>query len=227
MGYMVNLSLKGREALVVGGGEIARRKVQDLLAAKANVTLVAPRICEGIAALAEHQRIRAQWRPYRTEDIGDSFVVVAATNVNDVNVMVHRDATARNVLVNVVDVPALCTFTVPATVARGDLTIAISTDGACPSLSSILREELEGRYGPDYGELVGLFRELRSQMVALAWKGPMIREKLAEIYRDGVIELIAAGDEQGLDEFLASRLGPSLRANWVRMSFAKRSSPQE
>jgi len=206
MGYMVNLSLKGRAALVVGGGEVARRKVLDLLAAKANVTVVAPRACEGIVTLAEQGRIRAHWRPYRADDIGDAFVAIAATDDNDVNVAVSRDATARNVLVNVVDVPALCTFIVPATVSRGDLTIGITTDGGCPSLSGILREELEGRYGPEYGELVGLFSELRKRMIALAWKGPAIREKLAAIYRDGVVELIAAGDKRKLDEFLASRL---------------------
>jgi precorrin-2 dehydrogenase/sirohydrochlorin ferrochelatase len=203
---MVNLSLKGRAALVVGGGEVARRKVLDLLAAKANVTVVAPRACEGIVTLAEQGRIRAHWRPYRADDIGDAFVAIAATDDNDVNVAVSRDATARNVLVNVVDVPALCTFIVPATVSRGDLTIGITTDGGCPSLSGILREELEGRYGPEYGELVGLFSELRKRMIALAWKGPAIREKLAAIYRDGVVELIAAGDKRKLDEFLASRL---------------------
>jgi len=93
---------------------------------------------------------------------------------------------------------------VPATVHRGDLTIAITTDGGCPSLASILREELEGRYGPEYGKLVSLFSELRRRMKALAWDGPTIREKLAAIYRDGVVELIAAGDERKLDELLES-----------------------
>jgi precorrin-2 dehydrogenase/sirohydrochlorin ferrochelatase len=184
MGYMVNLSLKGREALVVGGGDIARRKVEDLLAAEARVTVVAPQICEGLAALAEQERIHAHRRPYRAEDIGDAFVAIAATDDEDLNAMVSRDATARHVLVNVVDRPALCTFTVPATVHRGDLTIAVATNGRCPALSSILREELEGRYGPEYGPLVDRFSELRTEMIALKWEGPSIREKLAGIYRE-------------------------------------------
>jgi precorrin-2 dehydrogenase/sirohydrochlorin ferrochelatase len=183
MGYMVNLSLKGREALVVGGGEIARRKVEDLLAAEARVTVVAPHICEGIEALAQQERIRAHPRPYRAEDIGDAFVAIAATDDEVLNAMVSRDATARHVLVNVVDRPALCTFTVPATVRRGDLTIAVATNGRCPALSSILREELEGRYGPEYAALVDRFSELRTEMIALKWEGPRIREKLAGMYR--------------------------------------------
>lgn len=205
MGYMVNLSLKGREVLVVGGGEIARRKVLDLLAAGARVTVVAPRICDGIVALVEQGAVQARRRPYEAEDIADVFIAIAATDDEELNAEVSREAAARNVLVNVVDRPALCTFTVPATVHRGDLTIAIATDGGCPALSSILREELEGRYGPDYGALVELFSELRRKMIALAWEGPLIREKLGGIYRDGVVELIA-GDQRRLREFLASRL---------------------
>jgi precorrin-2 dehydrogenase/sirohydrochlorin ferrochelatase len=209
MGYMVNLSLARRAALVVGGGEVAGRKIQDLLAAGASVTVVAPRACEQIVALAEEKRIRAHWRQYRTDDLGDAFVVIAATDDEDANALVARDAMVRNVLINVVDRPALCTFTVPATVCRGDLTIAVATEGKCPALSSILREELEGRYGPEYGELVKLFGELRNRMIALAWKGPSIREKLAAIYRDGILAMIASGDEKRLHEFLTSRLGPS------------------
>jgi siroheme synthase-like protein len=145
MGYMVNLVVEGREALIVGGGEIASRKVEDLLAAKARVTLVAPGVCEKIEALAD--RIQLHRRPYEPGDIGDAFVVIAATDDEALNAAVSRDCAARNVLVNVVDRPALCTFTVPATVHRGDLTIAIATNGRCPALASILREELEDRYG--------------------------------------------------------------------------------
>ena len=207
MGYMVNLSLDGRAVLVVGGGEIARRKVEDLLAARARVTVVAPQVCEGIVALAGQERVRVHARPYQSGDIGDAFVVIAATDDEDLNAAIFRDATGRNVLINVVDRPALCTFTVPATVHRGDLTIAIATEGRSPAFSGILREELEGRYGPEYGALVELFGDLRKKMIALGWQGPAIREKFAAIYRDGVVEIIAAGDEYRLREFLASRLG--------------------
>lgn len=207
MGYMVNLSLEGRGALVVGGGEIARRKVEDLLAARARVTVIAPEICPGIAALAEQQRIRAYCRPYQAGDIGDAFVVIAATDDEALNAAVGNEAKDRNALVNVVDRPAHCTFTVPATVHRGALTIAIATDGLSPAFSGILREELEGRYGPEYGALVELYGGLRGKMIALGWKGPEIREKLAAIYRDGIVELIASGDADRVNRFLASRLG--------------------
>jgi precorrin-2 dehydrogenase / sirohydrochlorin ferrochelatase len=207
MSYMVNLSLDGQTALVVGGGEVARRKVEDLLLAKARVTVVAPQICAGIVALAAQSDVRAHARPYQSSDISESFIVIAATDDEDVNAEVAWDCMAHNVLVNVVDRPALCTFTVPATVHRGDLTIAVATEGRSPAFSGILREELEGRYGPEYGRLVELFGELRKKMIALGWNGSTIREKLALLYRDGIVDLVRAGETSRVREFLAAKLG--------------------
>jgi len=158
MSYLVNLALEGRAAVVVGGGEVAARKVQDLLAAKANVTVIAPKLCDAIVALAGEKRIVAHGRPYRTGDLAGAFVAIAATDDEGLNARISKAAAAQNVLVNVVDRPALCTFTVPATVRRGDLTIAIATEGRCPVLAGVLREELEARYGPEYAELVGPVR---------------------------------------------------------------------
>jgi precorrin-2 dehydrogenase/sirohydrochlorin ferrochelatase len=197
MSYLVNLALEGRAAVVVGGGEVAARKVQDLLAAKAHVTVIAPRLCDGIVALADEKRIVAHGRPYRAADLAGAFVAIAATDDEGLNARVAADAAAMNVLVNVVDRPALCTFTVPATLRRGDLTLAVATEGRCPALAGILRAELEERYGPEYAELAGLFGEARKKMIELGWDGRRIRETLAGIYR--------AGDRGLLDEFLTRR----------------------
>jgi precorrin-2 dehydrogenase/sirohydrochlorin ferrochelatase len=202
MSYLVNLTLEGRAAVVVGGGEVAARKAQDLLAANANVTVIAPQLCDQIVALADQNRIAAYGRPYRTGDLSGAFVVIAATDDEGLNARISEDAVAINVLVNVVDRPALCTFTVPATVHRGDLTLAISTEGRCPALAGILREELEQRYGPEYAELVGLFGELRKRMIELGWDGRRIRETLAGMHRNGAVERIAAGHRDLMNEFV-------------------------
>jgi precorrin-2 dehydrogenase/sirohydrochlorin ferrochelatase len=194
MSYLVNLALEGRAAVVIGAGEVAARKVQDLLAAKAHVTVIAPHLCDGIVALADEERIVAHGRPYHTGDLAGAFVAIAATDDEALNARVAADAAAINVLVNVVDRPALCTFTVPATLRRGDLTIAIATEGRCPALAGILREELAERYGPEFAELAGLFGEVRKKMIELGWDGRRIRETLAGIYR--------AGDRRLLEEFL-------------------------
>ena len=181
MGYMANLVVEGKQALVIGGGKIAARKVEDLLAAGARVTVVAPDIGAEIDKLAE--RVRIHRRPYQPGDIGASFVAIAATDDEELNARVSRDCAVRNVLVNVVDRPALCTFTVPATVHRGDLTIAVSTGGRCPAFASILREELEGRYGAEYGPLLHRLAQARNEMIANREPGPRIRERIAELYR--------------------------------------------
>jgi precorrin-2 dehydrogenase/sirohydrochlorin ferrochelatase len=194
MSYLVNLALEGRSAVVVGGGEVAARKVQDLLAAKANITVIAPHLCGRIVALADEKRMVAHGRPYRTGDLAGAFVAIAATDDEALNARVAADAAAINVLVNVVDRPALCTFTVPATLRRGGLTIAVATEGQCPALAGILREELEERYGPEYAELAGLFGEARKKMIELGWDGRRIRETLAGMYR--------TGDRRLLNEFL-------------------------
>jgi len=207
MGYMVNLIVEGRVAVVIGGGEVAARKVQDLLAARANVTVIAPHACGPILTLAEEERIQARLRPYMKEDLAGAFVAVAATDDEEINARIANDAAAMSVLVNVVDRPALCTFTVPATLCRGDLTFAVATGGRCPSLAGILRDELEKRYGPEYSELVSLFAELRQEMISQAWEGRRIRETLAQTYRDGVAGLMAAGERQTLNDFLRSHLG--------------------
>ncbi len=208
MGYMVNLVLEGKAALVVGGGAVASRKVEGLLAAKAKVTVVASRACERIAEQAREKRVVLHSRPYRTQDLEGVSVVIAATGDEVVNARVAQDAAERNVPANVVDRPALCTFTLPATLCRGDLTLAVATEGRCPALSGILRGELERQYGPQYASLVDLFGELRARMISLGWDGQRIRETLLRIYRGGVLERLAAADRSPLHDLLRFHLGP-------------------
>lgn len=207
MGFVVNLVLDGRLVVVVGGGAVASRKIEDLLAADARVAVVAPRACERIRDLANAGRIRARWGAYESADLEDAFLVVAATDDEAVNARVSSDAQARGLLVNVVDRPALCTFTLPATLRRGDLTLAVATEGLCPALAGVLREELEQRYGPEYEELVALFGRLRKQMIAQGWEGRRIREAVAELYRSGIAGLIASGDRSQIEEWIRARLG--------------------
>lgn len=186
MGYLVNLVLDGKSAVVVGGGDVASRKVEDLLRAGAVVTVVAPAPCERIRTLAEERRIAGVWRAYETSDLRGAVLVIAATHDEAVNAQVSRDAQETGLPVNVVDRPALCTFTVPATLHRGDLTIAVATEGRSPAFAGILREELEARYGPEYGDFVRAMGELRQQWIAAGWSGARIREEVAARYREFV-----------------------------------------
>ncbi len=208
MGYVVNLVLEGKLAVVVGGGKVAERKIADLLEAGATVTVVAEEPSARIRGLAEQKLIDGYWRKYSKTDLYGAYLAIAATDDEGVNGLVYKDAQTMGVLANVVDRPALCDFTVPASVRRGDLTIAVATNGQCPALSGVLREELECRYGEEYGELVRLMSDLRRQMTALGWDGTRIRTATRALYRDGVVEAIAIGDRRLLCHFIEARLGP-------------------
>jgi precorrin-2 dehydrogenase/sirohydrochlorin ferrochelatase len=190
LSYLVNLTLAGRHALVVGAGKVASRKVGDLLEAGAQVTVVAPAVSDEIRALAGAGRIALHERTYSGGDLRGAFLAVAATGSEEVNAQVSKDAQAAGILVNVVDRPALCTFTLPAVVRRGDLTLAVATDGRCPAYSAALRRELEARYGDEFAQALDLLSELRREMIARQWSSARISEAISGIYGSGLIELI-------------------------------------
>lgn len=207
MGYVVNLVLDGRPAVVIGGGSVAARKIGDLLAANAKVRVIASEVCAEVRSLADRGLISGEWRPYATTDLDGAFLSIAATDEESVNARVAADAQARNILVNVVDRPELCTFTLPAVGRRGHLTFAVATDGLCPSLSVVVRDEIMERYGAEYAEVVSLFGKLRKEMIGLGWDGRRIAETVSEMYQAGIARLLRGVDRKGLEDFLRARLG--------------------
>jgi precorrin-2 dehydrogenase/sirohydrochlorin ferrochelatase len=195
MGYLVNLDVRGRRALVVGGGAIAARKMAALLEAGAEVTVVAREVCDAVASLERDGRVTLVRRPFEPGDASGAFLVVGATDDEDVNRNVAGDARTWGALVNIVDRPALCTYTVPAVVRRGALTIAVATDGRCPSVARALRERLEGQYGPEYGDLVERLGDARRTLIAAGWDSARINRSIGALVDAGLAELIAAGDD--------------------------------
>src|SRR3954468_10095365 len=125
--YIACLKLTGRRCVVVGGGEIGLEKVEGLLASNGGVVLIAPEAVPELRALADEGSIEWERREYRPEDLEGTFIAIAATNRTDVNIAIFEDAERRAMLVNVVDVPPLCNFILPAIVRTGPLAIAIST----------------------------------------------------------------------------------------------------
>ena len=128
--YIACLRLTGRRCVVVGGGEVGLEKVEGLLACDADVTLVAPTAVPELEAYAAEGSITWERRAFEVGDVEDKFMAIAATDDTDVNIAVYEAAEARSMLVNVVDVPPLCNFILPAIVRTGPLAIAISTAGA-------------------------------------------------------------------------------------------------
>ncbi len=160
--YVACLKLTGRRCLVVGGGDIGLEKIEGLLACDATVELIAPDACPAVQALAAEGSIAWEKRPYGgAADLEGVFMVIAATDDTEVNIEVFDHAEERAMLANVVDVPPLCNFILPAIVRTGPLAIAISTAGASPALAKRMKNEIAELYGEDHSRLAVILNEVR------------------------------------------------------------------
>jgi precorrin-2 dehydrogenase/sirohydrochlorin ferrochelatase len=186
--YPVLLDLAGRSCLVVGGGPVALGKVRGLLAAHALVTVVAPDVVGELAAL---EGVTVERRSYEARDVAGHRLVLTATDDPVVNHQVFLDGEAAGVWVNSADDPANCAFTLPAVVRRGPITVAVSTGGHSPALSSWLRDRFAAELGPEYEILLQLLAErreaLRSEGIrteGLSWKDALDSGML-DLVREG------------------------------------------
>ncbi|HEY7874351.1 MAG TPA: bifunctional precorrin-2 dehydrogenase/sirohydrochlorin ferrochelatase [Actinomycetota bacterium] len=159
--YFACVDLEGRRVVVVGAGAVAHEKIEGLLACGALVRVVAPDADEAVARLAREGLVEWRARPYATHDLDGCFLALAATPHSEVNTRVHDDAEARAMLVNVADVPALCSFILPAVLRRPPLGVAITTGGASPALAKRMRDEAGAAFDVHYARLAALLEELR------------------------------------------------------------------
>ena len=160
--YIACLRLDGRRCVVVGGGPVGLEKVEGLLACDAAVTLVSPEAVPELQRYAAEGSIAWERREYRAEDLDRAFLAIAATSRTDLNVRVFEEAEARSMLVNVVDVPDLCNFILPAIVRQGPLAIAISTAGASPALAKRMKREIAEAFGEPYARLALILNDARA-----------------------------------------------------------------
>ena len=169
MGFFpIFLDLTGRRCLVVGGGSVAAGKARQLLESNAEVLVIAPGAVAEISALHEEGRIRHEAREFLPEDISqdipDYALVVAATDNEQVNKQVSEIAKGKNIPVNVVDNPELCSFIMPSIINRDPVQVAVSTGGASPVLARLLRAKLETLIPAAYGRLAGVMRDFRARV---------------------------------------------------------------
>ncbi len=162
--YPVNLKIKNKKCVVVGGGKVAERKVKLLLEKGASVTVVSPKITSGLDKLQREAKISHLAVAYFSSSLKDAFLVIAATDDRTINSRVAGDANQLGMLVNVVDFPAECSFILPAILSRGDLTIAVSTAGRSPALSRKIKEDLALIYTDEYGDLVDMVAAAREKI---------------------------------------------------------------
>jgi precorrin-2 dehydrogenase / sirohydrochlorin ferrochelatase len=204
--YIACLRLAGRRCAVVGGGDVGLEKVEGLLACGGEVTLVAPEAHPELTQLALEGSIRWERRSYRSEDLDGCLIAIAATGDSEVNIRVFEDAEARAMLVNVVDVPPLCNFILPAIVRTGPLAVAISTAGASPALAKRMKREIGELFGEPYALLAILLNEARGWAKATL-PTYQDRKEFFESIVNGApdpVELLRAGDLDGVRELIES-----------------------
>ncbi len=206
MHFPITLKVKDQPCLIIGGGEVAARKINLLLQSQAQVTVVAPALCRRLQMALNQQQIKHHARKFSPEDINSIVLVIAATDDQQVNQLVARTATARYIPVNVVDCPDLCTFTVPSIVRRDPVLIAVSTGGTSPVLARLLRARLETMIPTAYGKLAGLLGTFREH-VKLRFSETVERRRFWERVLSGsVAELVFSGREEQARQALHAEL---------------------
>ncbi|MGA9545312.1 MAG: bifunctional precorrin-2 dehydrogenase/sirohydrochlorin ferrochelatase [Candidatus Sulfotelmatobacter sp.] len=160
------VKLEGKRCLVVGAGKVGEPKIGGLIETGARIYVIALEASEAVHQWARAGKITLEIRGFAPTDLDGTFLVIVATASRDLNSSIYREAQRRGILCNVVDVPDYCDFYYPAVVRRGDLQIAISTNGQSPSLAQKLRRQLEKQFGPGYARWVAELGETRRLVLA-------------------------------------------------------------
>ena len=209
MGYMpIFVEAAGRKCVVIGGGEVAARKIESLVEAEAIVTVISPHLVDSLARLVERGAITHRERTYRRGDLNGCMLAYAAIGDDSAtNHEIAEEARELGILLNVADVPELCTFIAPAVVRQGALQIAVSTSGASPAMAAKIRRKLEREFGVEYGLTLRILRGartyLKSQKVNAAGRAKMLKA-LAESELPAALEL---RDLAAIERIVATCLG--------------------
>src|SRR6267378_5057214 len=208
--YPVFLNLRGRRAVVIGGGAVAEQKVLGLLGAGAHVTVVSPETTPRLEQLAATGGIDLRRRPYRSGDLVGAWLAIAGTDDRGANAAVWAEAEREGVLLNAVDDLDHCSFIAPAIHREGDITVAVSTSGKSPALAARLRRRVARLVGPAEARLCDLLGELRPELAA---RVPDARARTALWYRivdSDVIEFVRRGDDEGAQRRIDDLLDEAL-----------------
>ena len=199
--YPVYLDLRRRRCVIFGGGEVAERKIQNLLECQAEVIIISPTVTPGILERLERGELRWESRKYIEGDLTGIFLAIAATDQRAVNAAIADEAARGKVILNVIDDAPLCTFIAPSIVRRGDVTVALSTAGTSPALARKLRESLERSDILEYADLSGVLSSARRELKRMALDVPP--DRWQECINGDLLTLVKAGKEkQALHELM-------------------------
>jgi precorrin-2 dehydrogenase/sirohydrochlorin ferrochelatase len=206
--YPINIDIRGKVAIIVGGGAVAERKCRMLLEAGAEVTVISSRLSRGLRRLLEKGCISHRDRDYRRGDLDGAFLVFAATGNRTVSSAVAEEASEWRILANIADMPERSDFTTPAAVARGDLLLTVSTGGKCPVLAREVREELNARYGEEYSEVLRILGAVREKLLASKKGCYAMKEILDSLISHNLPGIVRGDSPDSVDRLLREIAGP-------------------
>ncbi|NLM51323.1 MAG: bifunctional precorrin-2 dehydrogenase/sirohydrochlorin ferrochelatase [Firmicutes bacterium] len=198
--YPVFLKLKQQKCLVVGGGEVAARKVQSLLACQADVYVISPQLHPPLSQFVAAGKIRAFQRPYQKEDLAGAKLVIVATEQKEVNQQVASHCAEKGILCNVVDEPELCDFFVPAVVKQGPLKIAISTSGQAPVFAKQIRVNLTEHFDEAYKIVIEMVGRARTELLEKVSDATKRRKKISSLQLEELVQLYRSGGKEALTQ---------------------------
>jgi precorrin-2 dehydrogenase/sirohydrochlorin ferrochelatase len=211
--YPVNLDIRHRKCLVVGGGAVGTRKVKTLLKCGGRVTVISPTLTPTLQDLYQQKRIEWREKEYQSPDLDGMFLVIGATDDETLNRKISTDAQRNNQLCNIADRPAICNFILPSIVHQGDLIIGISTSGKSPALAKQLRQEMEKQFGSEYADFLTIMGAIRKKLLAREHEPEAHKHLFEQIINRGAIDYIRNGKIDELDKLLKELIGPGFQYN--------------
>lgn len=209
--YPVNLDIQNRKCLVVGGGSVGTRKIMTLLECGAVVTVVSSDVAEELLELAEKKMIELKKRPYESSDIDGMFLVIGATDNEELNWQINKDAEHQNKLCNIADRPEACNFVLPSIVNRGNLVIAISTSGKSPAFAKKMRQDLEKEFGEEYDEFLQLMGAIRKKALSEKHEPEAHKHLFEQLINRGLVDMVRNHDEERINSLLLEIFGEGYR----------------
>lgn len=206
--YPVNLNIKNRHCLVVGGGRVGLRKVKTLIECGAFVTVISPEIGDELRSLSTNTGITIKQRPYLSTDLANMFLVIGATDNEDLNRKISEDAENANILCNIADRPEICNFILPAVIRRGDLMMTVSTSGKSPAFAKKLKNDLENEFGEEYAELLRLMGAVRKKLLSVKHAPEAHKHLFEQLISGNLVHYIRNEDTRAIDALFLKVLGP-------------------
>jgi len=211
--FPIQLDIRGRACLVVGGGGVGTRKAKSLIACGGKVTVVSPTATGELQDLAAAGALRVLQREYVGDDLQGMFLVMGATDDERLNRRIRTDAEHLKILCNIADRPEQCDFILPAVVQRGDLIVTVSTSGRSPALAKKLRQDLQSQFGDEYTAFLDLMGAIRKRLLAEAHAPEEHKPIFERLVHSNILTWIREGRRNDIDRLLAEVLGDGWRAD--------------